>query len=131
MSIETLPKLKASVGRFIGLLLNSATQTHIYHLQTKSYATHMALGDYYGEIRDLADSIAEMYQGSYQQIIRGFTPFTPVEDDSPINHLLNVLLQVQSMRYEVFKKEDTQIQNEIDTVVALINSTIYKIKFLS
>lgn len=130
--MKNLPRLSGDtgVGRFIGLLLNSANQTHVYHLQTRSYAAHMALGDYYDSIRGLADSIAEMYQGAYNQIIKGYPSCTIIEDNQPAAYLTNVLTQVQSMRYTAFKKEDTQIQNEIDTVIGLINSTLYKLNFL-
>lgn len=131
--MKTLPKLTsdAGVGRFAGLLLNSAVQTHIYHLQTKSYAAHKALESYYEEIPGLTDGIVEMWQGAYGQIVKGYIPFSPIEDGSPILYLTNILGQVTGMRYSVFKKEDTQIQNEIDSIVNLINSTIYKLTFLS
>lgn len=127
-----LPRLTndTGAGRFIGLLLNSAVQTHVYHLQTRSYASHMALRDYYDAIPDIADNIAEMYQGAYNQLIKGYSSCTIVEDNQPVAYLTGILAQVQAMRYTVFRREDTQIQNEIDTVVSLINSTLYKLNFL-
>ena len=36
-----------------------ATQTHIYHLLTKSYAQHMAIGEFYDSIQSCIDAIAE------------------------------------------------------------------------
>jgi hypothetical protein len=38
------------------LLLTSGLQVHVFHLQTKSFAEHMALGTFYDEIVDLSDA---------------------------------------------------------------------------
>jgi hypothetical protein len=60
------------MNEYIGLLLQSRTQTHIFHLQTKSYAKHVALQSYYEDIVDLIDDIVEAYQSSYD-IITDYT----------------------------------------------------------
>ena len=53
------------------LLLQSITETHIFHLQTKSYAQHVALSGYYEGVGTLVDSLIETYQGQYG-IITGY-----------------------------------------------------------
>ena len=50
-------------GSFIGTLFQSRTQAHIMHLQSNSYAQHVALQGYYEEIVDIIDSLVESYQG--------------------------------------------------------------------
>jgi hypothetical protein len=37
---------------------------------------------------------------------------------------------IEVNRYEAFEKTDTSIQNDIDNVVKLFRSTIYKLRFL-
>ena len=62
------------IGLLLGTLMQSRNQAHIYHLQVQgmgSYAAHKALNNYYEEIVDLVDSIAESYQGRYG-IITGY-----------------------------------------------------------
>jgi hypothetical protein len=44
-------------------ILHSRNQSHIFHLQTKSYSEHKALNDYYDNIVDLYDGLIESYQG--------------------------------------------------------------------
>jgi hypothetical protein len=39
--------------------------------------------------------------------------------------------EVEKMRYDVCKKEDTPIQNIIDEIVGQYLSTLYKLKFLA
>ena len=51
------------IEKFISTLFASRTQAHIYHLQTKSYAEHIAIGEFYESITDTIDSIAEMAIG--------------------------------------------------------------------
>ena len=49
-------------GTFIGTLMQSRNQAHIYHLQTNSFAQHMALQCYYEGIIPLFDGLVESYQ---------------------------------------------------------------------
>ena len=60
----------ASVGRFLSLLMHSRTQTHIFHLDTKSFSQHKALELYYTSIVPLLDTYAETYKGKYGAINR-------------------------------------------------------------
>jgi len=48
------------VVQFTSTLFASRTQAHIFHLQTTSYAQHIALGEYYGGIVDLVDGLTEL-----------------------------------------------------------------------
>ena len=56
-------------GEFILTLLHAATNTHILHLKTKSYAEHVALGTFYTELPDLVDAVVESIQGLTGEII--------------------------------------------------------------
>jgi hypothetical protein len=50
---------------FIGNLFLARDVAHSVHLNTRSYAKHVALNGFYTEIIELADSFAEAYQGKY------------------------------------------------------------------
>jgi hypothetical protein len=47
--------------KLISYLFYFQIQAHIFHLQTKSFAEHKALNDFYDSIPDLIDSIVESY----------------------------------------------------------------------
>lgn len=128
--IPTERPITNNVGEFIGYLFHMRTQAHIYHLQTRSYAEHKALDEFYNEIVGLADGLAETYQGKYG-IIRKYSSYPLLEDGKPLTKMEACLKYVNEARYRVFKKEDTNLQNDIDTIVSLIESTIYKLRFLS
>jgi hypothetical protein len=113
---------------FIGTLFQSRNQAHIYHLQTQSFAAHLALQAYYEGIVDLADGLVESYQGRYG-ILRGYKMEGIIkEDDNPIMYFEGLCKFVETIRTKV--PQDSYIQNEIDNVVGLIESTKYKLKFL-
>ncbi len=59
------------VGQFVSTLMASRTQAHIFHLQTPSFAAHMALQAYYEGIVPLIDGLVESYQGK-NGIITGY-----------------------------------------------------------
>lgn len=54
---------KTQVTSLIKAMLSLAIKSHLWHLGTKSYAQHVALGDLYGYLHDAADEIAEKSMG--------------------------------------------------------------------
>jgi hypothetical protein len=115
-------------GLFIGTLMQSRNQAHIFHLQTPSFAAHKALQEYYEEIVELVDGLVESYQGRYG-ILRGYKMEGIIkEDDSAVTYFEGLCKFVEIIRTKV--PQDSYIQNEIDNVVNLIESTKYKLKFL-
>ena len=120
----------AIVGQFISTLFASRTQAHIFHLQTPSFAAHKALNDYYDEIVGITDGLVESYQGKYG-IITGYGNIALQEYQSCeaiIMFFETLCMYVEKSRQMIC--QDSYIQNQIDEVVALINSTIYKLRFL-
>jgi len=118
------------VGQFISTLFSSRTQAHILHLQTNSFAVHKALNDYYDEIVGLTDSLVEGYQGKYG-IVTGYSNVDLLESREcadVIKYFMALSIFVDRTRTQM--PQDSYIQNVIDEIVDLINSTLYKLKFL-
>ena len=116
----------ADAATFVSVLFHSGTNAHFMHLQTPSFSAHSALNDYYHQIIDLTDAWAEAYQGSYE-IIRDY-PNTFHADTDPTKYLTKIKEFVKD--YRVHLPEDTQLQNLVDEIAALIDSTLYKLRFL-
>jgi hypothetical protein len=118
------------LGQFISTLFASRTQAHVFHLQTNSFAAHKALNEYYDEIIGRADGIAESVQGKYG-IITGYSNIDLLEGND-CNEVIKYFtaLEMYVERARQTMPQDSYIQNQIDEVVALIVSTIYKLKFL-
>ena len=113
---------------FVLTMLHAATNAHILHLQTRSFAQHMALGSFYEELTELADSLAEAIQGAQGEILRyPVDYFAPAP--TPLEELEELKEYVEQERGKV--SDRSEIQNIIDEIAALIDSTLYKLKFLS
>jgi len=113
----------------VSILLHSQTQVHIFHLQTKSYSEHKALQKYYEGIDGLVDGLIESYQGKYDVI----TQYNSVKnEDYKSNEQVIKYFKVLDTMIEKNRKsvKESFIQNQIDTVQELINSTVYKLRFL-
>jgi hypothetical protein len=119
-----------SCADLIGHLFLARDVTHSVHLNTRSYAKHKALGGFYGKVIDLADDLAEAYQGRHG-LIGPITLHSAKKTNNVIEFLEDSLKDVEEMRYKVCEKDDTAIQNIIDEIIGLYLSTLYKLKFLA
>lgn len=116
------------IGLFLGTLMQSRNQAHIYHLQVQgpgSFAAHKALQEYYEGIVPLVDVIAEGIQGRYG-IITGYRMPESIREDGNAKMYFEGLCKfVEMIRQDI--PQDSYIQNQVDTVVDLIESTKYKL----
>lgn len=108
-------------------LLHLVTLTHTQHLRTRSYAHHMALGDFYDELNELTDSLAEAYQGRYGLMDLPEVPYKKETD--PIMSIKTMRRYIDDNR--MMMVQDSELQNILDEIVALMDKTLYKLEFLS
>ena len=119
-----------SCEAFIGNLFLARDVTHSVHLNTRSYAKHVALNEFYDGIIDLADSFAEAYQGKYG-LIGPIELQSAKKTNNVVEFLEDMVETIMATRYEVVEKECTPLQNIIDEIVGLYLSSLYKLKFLA
>ena len=113
-------------SEFIAALLHSGTVAHFMHLSTDSFSVHQALNTYYTEIIDLVDEYAEAFMGRYKQIKNWPQEFHNAKD--PVEYMTSLKDFVAEARKEL--PQDTELQNLVDEIADLINSTLYKLRFL-
>jgi hypothetical protein len=122
----------AAMGEFAGHMLCTAVAAHFMHWSTTSFAAHKALGEYYEAMPGLVDDVVEEYQGCY-----GLIGKFAVRMDSPrgkVQEALVAYFEDQKAYVEKARKklpERSELQNDIDAIATLIDSTIYKLRFLS
>jgi len=121
-----MAKYNESAAAFVSVLFHSATVTHFMHLQTKSYAQHVALGEYYDAIVELADKWAEAYQGCYDIITNYPKDFHLASE--PVKYLTQIKDFVDDIRKDL--PSESQLQNIVDEIADQIDSTLYKLRFL-
>lgn len=111
---------------FVATLLHSATNTHFFHFTTDSYSRHKALQKYYNGIVVLIDAFTESYAGKYGK----FNAFPNVyhQPKDPLRYMESLQNFVKEARQDL--PQDSELQNIIDEIADLINTTTYKLKFL-
>jgi hypothetical protein len=116
-----------TIGEFFLKLLHAATNGHILHLQTKSYSEHKALQKYYEELPDLVDSIIEEWQGAYQKIVE-----YPTTYEAPNMDALQEVMAIRDflVQNRAVVGDYSSIQNSVDNLMSLLDSTVYKLTFL-
>ena len=77
---------KTNIPQLVAELLESVTIIHKFHLvaKSRSYAEHKALGEFYDEIGDFADSIYEQFAGQTSTVD---IPDATIKEMTPINYL--------------------------------------------
>jgi hypothetical protein len=116
-------------AKLISYLMHSRTQAHVFHLQTPSFAAHKALNEYYDGIVDIVDGLVESYQGKYG-VIMNYTNFNLMQYQSCEGiqeYFMALNTTVEMLRQDI---PDSYLQNQVDGVVELIQSTLYKLKYL-
>lgn len=117
-------------AEFVGTLFLARDVSHSVHLNTRSYAKHVALNAFYDGVVDLADKFAEAYQGRHG-LIGPISLMSATKTNNIIEFLQSSMDELEKCRYEVCEKTDTPLQNIIDEIIGLYLSTLYKLKFLA
>ena len=117
-------------ANFVGILFLGRDVAHSVHLNTRSYAKHVALNTFYDEIVDFADKFAEAYQGRHG-LIGPISLMNAGKTSNILEFMQDQVDEIEKCRYEVCDKTETALQNIIDEIVGLYLSTIYKLKFLA
>lgn len=115
-------------GEFVLTLMHASTNAHILHLRTRSRSDHEALNEFYKELPEKVDKLAEAIQGAEQKLLDfPMDYYSPA--DTPLEELVQLKEYVDEERKEISQR--SEIQNLVDEIAELIDSTIYKLAFLS
>jgi hypothetical protein len=117
-------------AEFIGLLFLARDVTHSVHLNTRSYAKHVALNIFYDRIIGAADDFAEAYQGRHG-LIGPISLHSAKKTTNVIEFLEDSLKEIEDARYKVCDKDDSTLQQLIDNIIEVYLRTLYKLRFLA
>jgi len=115
------------VAEVVGILFMSRTFSHMAHLHTSSYSKHMALNDFYEEILDHADSLAESAQGKFGKLDIPYIDMTgsvAQPGESLEKHLDMIMKAAEGC-------DGRALNSIVDQIAQLYLEAIYKLKELS
>lgn len=119
-----------SAGKLAMVCFEARTAAHIAHLKTRSYAAHKALDEFYHGIVEAVDGYLEAYQGAF-----GLISEYPDADDfekehDPVKLMSKLRAWLIEYRGECCRNQ-TELENLYDGIIDLVDSTRYKLRFLS
>lgn len=114
-------------AEFVAGLFHAATTAHIHHLKTDSYSEHKALDALYEGLTELADRWAEAFQGRYSKITQYPDGYKAPKKEC-LEEVREMGRMVATMRKDL--PQDSELQNIIDEISELIDTTLYKLRFL-
>lgn len=117
-----------TVRNLVSGLFHIRDQAHALHLSASSFAAHMALGELYEKIVDLADDIAETTQGKYGVLapVTGDGMVKPSTAGDPRGFIAEVATWIEGAHAYV-PSHDTFLHNLVDEVQALVYRVKYKL----
>ena len=116
------------IEEFVSRMFALRDSTHLAHWNTRSYAEHVALGDFYDELIDKVDTIVEAYQGCSGLI--GKVKPRDYAREGILKQIADNANWLAENRDRL--AEDNQvIENQIDELGLFFATTHYKLKFLS
>lgn len=119
-----------SAGKLAMVCFEARTAAHIAHLKTRSYAAHKALDEFYHEIIEVADSFIEAYQGAFG-LITDYPDSDEFEkEQDPVKLMSKLRSWLIEYRSECCR-DQTELENLYDSIIDLVDSTRYKLRFLS
>lgn len=115
-------------AELVARCFDARTAAHFAHLRTRSYAAHMALGEFYDAIAEAADRFAECHMGQ-EGPLDDFPPITPDPRVDMLTYLPAMHKWVKDNRNKC-SNGSTELANLIDEILSVIDKTFYKLKFL-
>lgn len=115
-------------AELIARCFDARTTAHFAHLRTRSYAAHVALGEFYDAIAEAGDKFAECHMG-----VEGHLDSYPAIKPDPATDMLTYLPKMHTWVAEhrtACADGSTELANLIDEILAVIDRTFYKLKFL-
>jgi hypothetical protein len=121
--------LDMKAGELLITLLNAATIGHVLHLRSRSYSEHKALNTFYSELPDLVDSVIEAWQGRNGELVEYPDQMVELsEHDDALVFVMYLKMVLEENRGVLGGA--SEIQNLVDGIAELIDSTLYKLTFL-
>lgn len=108
------------------ILFHARQQAHFWHLETKSYAEHKALNEFYDKILELVDQLLETYLGKGKKIDFGKIrmTFNSYSKERMIEYFKKLARYIYRSKKSL-GNVDGDLLNIMEEILGLINQTLY------
>jgi len=118
-----------NIQEFFGTLQQATVEAWKEHLKTDKYSSHIALNEFYEDIVELVDTLIEDYMGLYGKV-EDYKNIMTTDKMDAVKYLEELHELTVEGRKEFFKEDDPELLADCDSILSLIDSTLYKLKEL-
>ena len=119
--------VESQVNQFICKSLNTVPYIHFCHLNEKSFARHIALGEFYTGLPELVDTFAEACL-SYPISL---TYVNNLTYQSPEECLISLIDQATELHVALENLKYYGLTNQIESIITFTQGKLYKLQRLS
>lgn len=120
--------------KLAAVLQESVLHAWKLHLKAKKYSVHVILEEYYNDALEIIDGLIEHYQGICKcVIVDDRVPLMCVKNDDPLTYFTDLKEYLLSFlnNSNNFSEKTSEIKSDIDDLLRLIDSTLYKLRNLT
>ena len=118
-----------NIEEFFGTLQQATVEAWKEHLKTDKYSKHIALNDFYEDIVELVDTLIEDYMGIYGKV-SDYKNIMTTEKIGAVEYLESLREMCKEADDLFDEDDDSELLSDIDNILSLIDSTLYKLKEL-
>lgn len=119
--------------KLASVLQESVLHSWKLHLKAKKYSAHVILEEYYNDALDMIDALIEHYQGVCGCVIVSNNVSDILISDDPFVYFTSLKDYVLNFANNSnnFNEKTFEIKSDIDDILRLIDSTLYKLGHLT
>jgi hypothetical protein len=119
-----------NIEEFFGTLQQATVEAWKEHLKTDKYSKHIALNEFYEDIVELVDTLIEDYMGIYGKV-SDYKNIMTTEKIGAVEYLESLREMCKEAADDLFDDDnDSELLSDVDSILSLIDSTLYKLKEL-
>jgi hypothetical protein len=120
-------------AKLAAVLQDSVLYSWKLHLKARKYSVHMILEEYYDEALDMVDALIEHYQGVCNCDVIDLNIAPDMEkSNEPYTYFTDLKNYVlKFINFDNFCENSLEIKSDIDDILRLIDSTLYKLSHLT
>lgn len=119
-----------NIEEFFGTLQQATVEAWKEHLKTDKYSKHIALNEFYEDVVELVDTLIEDYMGIYGKV-SDYKNIMTTEKIGAVEYLESLREMCKEAADDLFDDDkDSELLSDIDNILSLIDSTLYKLKEL-
>lgn len=118
-----------NIEEFFGTLQQSTVEAWKKHLKVSKKSEHETLNDFYEDIVDVVDSLIEDYMSIHGKV-EDYVNLLSEKEMTALEYLETLREFTRESADELLDEEDTELFSDIDNILSVMDTAIYKLKEL-